>query len=298
MSADRGHRLAYVAALAAITFWGLSFVATKAALRELTPVALVFTRFALGCAVLHAVLVARREPLLPPRSSLKSLALIGFIGVFVHQMLQANALTRTTAVQTGWLIGITPIWSALLATWFLHERLSRKGIIGLVVGLLGALIVISRGQLSAQVLATPATLGDLLILASTVNWAVCTVLARGPMRALGSSRATAGSMLIGWLMLAPFFFAESGWRGWSHLSQAGMAATLFLGIGCSGFAYLCWYGALARLGASRVSAFLYIEPLVTCVAAVPLLDEPLTASTVLGGLVVLLGVALVQSREA
>jgi drug/metabolite transporter (DMT)-like permease len=291
-----GHGFAYAAALAAITFWGLSFVATKAALREMTPVTLVFTRFAMGCVVLHALLAARRQPLVPPRESWRALALLGFVGVFVHQMLQANGLTRTTAIQTGWLIGIIPIWSALLAAWFLHERLNAKQIAGLVLGLLGAVVVVSRGELSANRLAAPATRGDLLILASTLNWAIYTVLARGTLGRLGSARATAGSMLLGWLMLAPFFVAESGWRAWPSLSREALLATLFLGIGCSGFAYLFWYAALARLEASRVSAFLYIEPLVTCAAAVPLLHEPLTVTTVIGGLVLLAGVALVQSR--
>jgi drug/metabolite transporter (DMT)-like permease len=144
------------------------------------------------------------------------------------------------------------------------------------------------------VLALPSTKGDLLILASTVNWAVCTVIARGLVAQLGSARATAGSMLLGWLMLAPFFVHEAGWREWPHLSGPAVGATLFLGIGCSGLAYLFWYGALARLDASRVSVFLYLEPLVTCAAAVPLLGEPLGFTTIFGGLLVLAGVSLVQ----
>ena len=102
-------------AFLAIVFWGISFVATRLALREVSPVTLIFTRFALGVALLHVVLAARGLPLLPPRSSLPTLAAMGFIGIFFHQVIQSNALTMTTAVRTGWLIGVTPIWSALLA---------------------------------------------------------------------------------------------------------------------------------------------------------------------------------------
>ena len=47
---------------------------------------------------------------------------MGFVGVFVHQMLQAHALTLTSAIEPGWLIGVTPIWSAVLAAFFLRER--------------------------------------------------------------------------------------------------------------------------------------------------------------------------------
>ena len=69
---------------------------------------------------------------------------------------------------------------------------------------------------------------------------------------------------------------------------------LFLGIACSGLGYLFWYGALERIEASRVAAFLYLEPLVTLAAAVVMLGESVTLTTVAGGLLVLAGVALVQ----
>ena len=88
-------------AFLAIVFWGLSFVATRLALREVSPTTLIFTRFTLGVVLLHVILAARRMPLLPPRSSWPTLALMGFVGIFVHQLLQSYALTMTTAVRTG-----------------------------------------------------------------------------------------------------------------------------------------------------------------------------------------------------
>jgi drug/metabolite transporter (DMT)-like permease len=201
----------------------------------------------------------------------------------------------TTAVRTGWLIGIIPIWSALLAAATLGERFGPRGVLGLVLGFGGAVLVVTRGDFSGGAFALPSTKGDLLIVASTLNWAIYTVIARGTVGRIGSGRATAGSMLLGWAMLAPFFVAEAGWRAWPGLSGPAVGAVLFLGVGCSGLAYLFWYAALTRWEASRVSAFLYLEPLVTCAAAVPLLGEPLGATTVAGGVVVLLGVALVQA---
>src|SRR5215471_8520383 len=93
-----------VALLATIILWGCSFIASKAALRELSPVPLVFLRFALGTGLLVAVCVMRREPLVPPRNTWPMLALMGFIGVFVHHLLQGYGLQTATAVHSGWLI--------------------------------------------------------------------------------------------------------------------------------------------------------------------------------------------------
>ena len=81
-------------------------------------------------------------------------------------------------------------------------------------------------------------------------------------------------------------------------SSTSVIAIVFLGVGCSGLGYLFWYAALERIEASQVAAFLYLEPLVTLVAAVALLDEPVVASTVLGGVLVLVGVLTVQTAKS
>jgi drug/metabolite transporter (DMT)-like permease len=289
---------ARLAALAAIVLWGVSFVATKAALQEVSPVTLIFTRFALGVAVLLLVLKIRRESLLPPRDAWLTLAIMGFVGIFLHQMVQAHALTLTTAVRTGWLIGVTPIWSAVLAAVFLGERFDRLKVVGLFIGLAGALLVITRGELSAGVLALPSTRGDLLILASTWTWAIYTILGRDTLKRLGSARATAAAMFAGWAMMIPFFVAAGGWHEYRELSSTSIVAILFLGIGCSGLGYWFWYAALERIDASQVASFLYLEPLVTLLSAVALLGETVAVSTIVGGLLVLAGVLAVQAAPS
>ncbi|HUP59320.1 MAG TPA: DMT family transporter [Thermoanaerobaculia bacterium] len=276
-------------AFVAVVFWGISFVATKAALREISPVTLIFARFAIGSIVLLAIV---RE--LPPRRAWPSLALMGFVGIFIHQMLQAYGLTMTTATNTGWLIGLVPIWSALLSAAILRERFGAWKLFGLALGFAGALLVVTRGDFSARVFGKPSTTGDLLILISTINWAVYSVIGHKTIRELGPRRATTGAMLFGTLMLAPFFLARRGWSEVPRLSATGWSALLFLAIGCSAFGYLFWYGALERIEVSRVASLLYAEPLVTFAAAMLLLGERVSALVIAGGILVLAGVLITQ----
>jgi drug/metabolite transporter (DMT)-like permease len=285
-------------ALLAVVFWGLSFVATKAALREVSPITLITTRFALGVALLLSLLRARSIPLLPPREAWRALALMGLVGVFVHQILQSFALTMTGAINAGWLIGLTPLWSAALSAWLLRERFPAAKVAGLVLGFAGAALVVTRGQPIAAGLSVPSTRGDLLILASTLNWAVYTVLGQTELKRLGATRATAGALLFGWLMLLPLFVVRAGWREYAGLSLGGWGAVLFLGIACSGLGYLFWYGALEKVPTSAVSALLYLEPLVTLAAGVALLGEVVHLTTIGGGLMVLAGVFLVERAGA
>lgn len=283
-----------LAALGAITLWGLSFVATKAVLRELSPATLVFVRFALGTLVLALVLAGRGRPIVPPRTALPMLVLMAFVGIFLHQMVQVHGLTLTTAVRTGWLIGLIPIWTALLSATLVGERLRGVQIGGLLVGLAGALLLVTKGELSSDLLAAPTTRGDALVLASTLTWAVYTVMGRDTLARLGSSRVTVAVTGIGACMLLPLFLHAAGWHELARLSPSGVAGLLFLGVGCSGLGYLFWYAALERLEPSQVAAFLYLEPLVTFIAAMAILGEPVGWTTIVGGLLVLAGVAAVQ----
>lgn len=268
-----------IALLITVVFWGISFVATKAALREVSPVTLIFVRFGLGTALLLGLVWKRGHPPWPPREAWPALALMGFVGIFIHQLLQVFGLTTTSAVNTGWLVGLIPIWSALLSALLLKERFGLLKVLGLAGGFLGALLVISQGKFGRQLLELPSTRGDFLILISTVNWAVYSILGHGTIKRLGPARATAGAMLFGWLMFVPLFVTGRGWRELPGVSALG---------------YLFWYGALERIEVSRVAVFLYLEPLVTLVAAVILLHEGVGAVTVAGGLLVLLSVFVMQ----
>jgi drug/metabolite transporter (DMT)-like permease len=289
---------ARLALLLVILIWGCSFVATKAALRELSPVTLVFLRFVFGTGLLTAAVLFRRQPIIPPRETWPMLALMGFIGVFIHHLLQNYALTTTTVVHCGWLIGLIPIWSALLSAVFLKEEFGFSKIAGLVGGFTGAVLVITQGKLAAASLRLPSTQGDVLMLLSTVNWAVYSIVGQGTIKSLGATRATAGMMLLGWLMLVPLFLMKEGWREVPQISVKGWGAILFLGLASSGMGYLVWYDALARLEVSRVASFLYLQPLVTLGAAVLLLGESVSLVTLLGGLLVLGSVYLVQRAKS
>ena len=104
-------------------------------------------------------------------------------------------------------------------------------------------------------------------------------------------------MLMGWILTTVLFAAGSGFRGIHPLSPSAWAALLFLGVVCSGVAYVFWFDALERLPASRVGAFLYLEPLFTVAVAAWLLGETIRLGTMLGGAIILLGIWLVNRKR-
>jgi drug/metabolite transporter (DMT)-like permease len=278
----------------AVTAWGASFVATKIALRDLTPVALVWGRFALGLVVLGGIVAARRQFKSVTRKDLAQFLLLGFLGITLHQWLQSNALLTSQATTTGWIITTTPAFIALLGSIFLRERIGFAGVAGIVIATFGVLLVVARGDPRAIMVGTLAAPGDVLILISALNWAVFSVLSRHAIKRHPAALMMFYVMLLGWILITALFAAESGFRGVTPSSGSGLAALLFLGLVCSGVAYAFWFDALERLPASRVGAFLYFEPLVTVAVAACVLGEPVRIGTMIGGAIILFGVWLVN----
>lgn len=293
---------AAIKALLAISFWGASFVATKIVLREVSPLAVVVIRFGIAIPVLVIVTVARREFKLPERKSLGWLIVLGLNGITVHQLLQANGLMTTTATNSGWIISLNPIFSALLAWLLLRESFGKLKVMGLAIALFGAFLVISRGQLGGGLFNIPATPGDFLVLLGSPNWALFTVLSKRLMDrgtwAMSPAMTLTCVMTFGWLALVPLFIASDSWAAIPHMTIEGWGSVLFLGILCSGAAYIFWYDALQVTGASQLAAFHYLQPFVTVIVAASLISERMTWITLLGGVIILFGVWLVNRPAA
>jgi drug/metabolite transporter (DMT)-like permease len=253
----------------------------------------------MGTAVLFLFLVRRGQWASPSRSDLPYFALLGFIGIAFHQWLQSTGLVTAQATTTAWVVASIPVFIAVLGWFVLGERLTLAGTAGIAVSAAGVLVVVSRGA-PLRLLAAPASVsaGDLLVLASAPNWAVFSVLSRRGLKRHASAFMMFWVMLFGWLFLSALALGSAGSVQLAGLSARVWAATLFLGFGCSGLAYVYWYDALAALPAARVGQLLFLEPLVAVIVAAAMLGEPASAASLIGGAAVLAGVWIVNRPNA
>jgi len=281
-------------ALFSVIAWGASFIATKIALKDISPVTVVWLRFAIGVLILGIAVVARRQFAFPKRSEWGYFALLGFLGITLFQWLQSKGLVTAQATTSAWIESTIPVFMALLGWLGLKERLGWIRIGGILLAALGMLLVVSRGNLASLWVSGFGTPGDYLILASALNWAVFSVLSRRGLKMHPATLMMFYVMLLGWLISSIVFFSGSDWMQIPHLTRAGWTGIAFLGIICSGLAYIAWYDALQALPAAQVGAFLYIEPIVTMFVAALILNEKITLASLLGGGIILLGVWIVN----
>lgn len=284
----------YVEALFAVIVWGASFIATKVALQGLSPITIVWLRFLMGVVILGLVVVFRRQFALPEKKEWGYFALLGLLGITFHQWLQSNALQTSEAGTTAWIVSTTPVFMAVLGWVLLKERLGWTKSLGILLAFLGVLVVVSRGDLPSISIGKFGAPGDVLVLISAVNWAVFSALSRRGLKSHPASLMMFYIMLLGWAFTTLLFLTTSGLSEIPSVTSTGWVAVGFLGIFCSGLAYIAWYDALRALSTAQTGVFLYIEPLIAVVVAFFILGEPITLALLIGGVVILFGVWLVN----
>ena len=280
----------------AVVIWGASFIATRLALRELSPAVVVWMRFAMGVVVLGAAVAVRREFAWPGWKEAAYFTLLGFIGITFHQWLQSTGLQTSQASTTGWIVTTSPVFIAVLGWVFLKERLGPLQVLGIALAAAGVLLVATRGDWRAVGIGRFGAPGDVLILISAINWAVFSVLSRAGLRRHPATQMIFYVVAAGWLLSTPLLWTGPGLREVGALSPTGWLAVGFLGFFCSGLAYIFWYDALKVMAASQLGVFLYLEPLVTLAVAAVVLGEAVVGAALAGGAIILLGVWLVTRR--
>jgi drug/metabolite transporter (DMT)-like permease len=281
-------------ALISIGFWGVSFVSTKALLDKLDPFSIIVIRFGIGALFLLSLILLQRTRLIVSYRYIPHLMVLGILGVFVHQVLQATALLAIDASSAGWLISFSPIFTVILSMVFLHERMNIVRAAGMMLAIIGVLLVTTSR--SGQSFEFQFNIGFILMLLSTLNWAVFSVLLKRLKIPYPPLVVTFYMSIIGLLLTTPFLIRNKGWESLSLLNDTEWAHLLFLGVFVSGIAYWYWGKALEGLEASKVSMFLYLEPITTLIAAVLLLHEKIYFINVAGGIIIIIGVIIVNGQ--
>lgn len=225
----------------------------------------------------------------------KHLGILLLAGVAVfHLWIQVTGLQYTSASNTGWIIGITPVFMALLGFIFFKETLTVIKIAGIIIAFTGLLLLIGKGDLANISLIS--NKGDLLVLGSAFTWSVYSIVNKRISLSYSPLMTILYLFLIMFVILSPFTISSGMIRAIFNLSFISWLWIFFLGILCSGVAYVLWAQALTELDSARVGAFLYFEPFVTAYTAWLILDESITFLTILSGLIITGGVILVNLK--
>lgn len=279
---------------AAVAVWGGSFIATKIAVAEVSPVTVVWSRFLIGLLILGWIAHRRGELGISSWKDALEFICLGFLGITLHQWLQSSGLVTSEAATTAWIVSTTPVFMALLGWIFLKEKFHLPVAGGILLAAIGVLFVVGKGNFRSMFEGRFGNPGDILILISAPNWAIFSVMSRPALQKFSALKVTFYVLFFGWLLTSIQFFAGAKWGEYSQLSISGWISIVFLGIFCSALAYIFYNDGLQALPATQVGTFLYLEPLVATLIAAAVLEEEIVLAALFGGALILLGVWLVN----
>jgi drug/metabolite transporter (DMT)-like permease len=213
----------------------------------------------------------------------------GFAGAFAFAHW---GIARSTATNASLLIIVEPVSIMLLGPAVLGERLTRREKLGAGLALLGTVVVVLNGIPGVTHALAPHWRGDLLLVLSGLGYGSYSLIGRDVLLRRDPLDVTARSIVWGAAAMVPLALLE--WRSGARVAVTawGAVGALYLGVVITALGYLLWNWALARAEASRVAVFITVQPIVGALLGVLFLHGPLTAFTLAGGALVVVGLWL------
>ena len=275
--------------LALAALWGASFLLMRLSVPEFGPMALAALR-CLGAALFLLPVLLWQGQGAALRANWRAIAWLGVVNSALPFVLYGVALLAINAGLSAIFNAATPLWAAAIGALWLHERLGPTRVLGLVVGLLGVVgLAWDKAGLRANEHGVSAALAIIACLAATVLYGYGANFAKKRLAGVSSMAMAAGSQLSAALLLAV--------PAWLQRPQAMPGATAWISLAllallCTGVAYILYFRLIAHIGATSASAVTFLIPAFAAAFGWLLLDERLSASMVVGGLVILMGTAL------
>lgn len=271
--------------------FGGTFICARIVALEGGPFAGAFVRFVVAGLFLGGVLVWRRRKVVVPAEAWPRLFVLGVTGVFSYNVCFFVGLGQIEAGRASLIIALNPVMIALGAALFMGERLGRLRVCGIAIGVTGALIVISRGELASLGLHVGA--GELWILGCVASWTTFTLVGRAVTAKVGPLVATTVACWIGMAMLLPLALWEGlgGVLAWSPRAWAALVALGALG---TGLAFVWYQRGVSEIGPARAGVFICFVPVFGVGLSALVFGEAITRSVLVGGVLAALGVLLTQ----
>jgi len=278
----------HLMAIILMVLWSLSYLSIKVIVEEVSPTLSAFYRFVFAAIILYIILKIRypKEKIL--KEDKLKLALGGLFGIAIYFIFENYAVAKTSASNVAILIATIPVFTLFSQRILYKEKMSYGKILGATLSLVGIIIIIaSKDKVS---LFSKGSIGDLMTLGAVFSWLiynrVCTNF-KGNYRSI---TITTYQIMWGSLFLSPCLF-------FSDLQIPSTKVVLnivFLSIFCSCIGYIIYVYCLKQLGATIITTYINIQPILSLIAAAFILNEVITVWQVIGCSVIITGVTLVS----
>ncbi len=283
---------AYALPMIAVLIWSLNITVTRYVAEFISPISISFYRWLIAFVLMSPfVLLSVWKYRTEIRQHAWQFALLGACGMVFYQGLAYSAAHYTTATNMGIINAFTPIFTIFISMFILKEMPTRYAVIGGILSFLGLLYVMSQGNLQS-LMHLAGHWGDLLMILAVFLYAFYGVFLKKWQIQMPLLTSLYVQIAFALLFHLPFVFV----LGLDAINSQNVGSVLYAGVFPSIVAPLVWMMAVQYIGPNRTSIFMNVMPIGTALIAYFWLNEAWTIYHTIGGVIILLGIALAQKR--
>lgn len=273
--------------------WGVNYSVVKYGTGLVAPLAYNAARIVLASVAL-LVIANFFGGRAPTRADAIALFLLGLIGNGVYQVFFIEGVARTRAGEAALVIGASPALIALLSWMRGIERLNARAAVGIGASMFGVGLIVLGRATSGESAQGGSLLGDLLVLAGSLAWAIYTVLLMPYLSRVTGWWVSAYTMFGGAAVLIVAGTRDVLQTRWSALPAQAWIAITYSGLGALVVAYMFWYYGVKRIGPTRTALYSNLQPLIALLVAWLTLGETPTIWQSAGAIAIVSGVLLTR----
>ena len=259
--------------------WGLGFTLAKIGMEQFSALLIMSIRF--GIAGLVLVWFTK-----PPWGHMREIFVVALIGSTIQYGLTYNGLKGIDASTAAILVQLEGPILALMGTLLLKEKLGLTRALGMGFAFLGVFIIAGEPRLDGHIDSV------ILLVAGSTVWAVAQIM-------ISRLKGLSGITILAWvaimatpqMLIASLIIEDGQWQAITTASLVDWSIIFYLAFIMTVVGYSVWYHLLSSVDVSKVSPFLMLLPITSIIAGMVLLDEKLTLSMIIGGLMIMTGVA-------
>lgn len=285
----------YAALLAAQVFFGSMPVIAKVVLKTIPPVALVSFRVVITAVALAIFQAYRNRFWLVNRNDYWRLGVLSLFGVTINQLLFITGLSLTKASNTSLLAVTIPIFTLTVGAIIGFERLTVIKTVGIALAAVGVLLIIDPRNASFS---STTTRGDLLIVCNSLSYGIYVATSKELITRNGVFRSMMWVFIFAAVICGPLGLWSFSSIDVTTIAPSIWLVMLYIALGATAAPYLLNAYALAKVQASTVAVFVYLQPLIGFLLAVFFLNEQIGTFFIVAALLIFLGVFLVSKKWA
>lgn len=290
------HHKAHVELLLLAAIWGASFMFMRVGSPEFGPILFTTFRTGIGAAFLIVCLMYYKETK-ALNGRWRDIFIVGALNTAIPFALFGYATLTLTAGTTSVLNATTPMFGAIVAYFWLKDKLTIRAVLGLIIGFIGVYLLVMEnlhlGNRNANsVASTQVILPTLAAMLGAICYGISANYTKKNLSTIKPLALAAGSQIAATTMLLPLslFFIPA-----TLPSTAAIGAVVLIGIICTGVAYIIFFRLIAQLGPAKAISVTYLIPAFGIFWGALFLGETISKMMILGTGVILLGVALTTS---